>query len=364
MTGGESRCWAREGEFYRAALRAGRVAARTAAARRPLPLPPYIQRARPGRRTASATRPSSRATRRRRRAHRRPALHAGAAGCARGARRAQRAASPCTSAPAPSSRCAATTSREHRMHSEWLERRRRDCARSRAHAAAGGRVVAVGTTVVRALETAAARRRAAPDAGETRIFICPRLPLPQRRCAGHQLPPARVDAAHAGVGLRRPRARPRRLRATRCASATASSATATRCCCSRHGRHRPEGATARAAAPPPSIPRPTAIPAHRMRPPFPRPTAIRAPPAVIPAQADIEVQSPTMDSRLRGNDGMTWPTRRAPGTGSWMPGGYAQCSSTCSPPTAPPAAAGCAFRAAASRPRPSCRWAPTARSRR
>ncbi len=63
--------------------------------------------------------------------------------------------------------------REHRMHAEWLEVPQSVCeavARTRAR---GGRVVAVGTTVVRALETAAAGRELAPYRGETRLFITP-----------------------------------------------------------------------------------------------------------------------------------------------------------------------------------------------
>jgi S-adenosylmethionine:tRNA ribosyltransferase-isomerase len=63
--------------------------------------------------------------------------------------------------------------REHRMHSEWA------CVPTgaiEAIAAArrrGGRVVAVGTTVVRSLETAALTGRLQPFEGETEIFIYP-----------------------------------------------------------------------------------------------------------------------------------------------------------------------------------------------
>lgn len=61
----------------------------------------------------------------------------------------------------------------HRMHAEWLEVPERTCERIRAVRAAGGRIVAVGTTVVRALETAAARGEVEPCRGETDIFIVP-----------------------------------------------------------------------------------------------------------------------------------------------------------------------------------------------
>ncbi|TKS54304.1 tRNA preQ1(34) S-adenosylmethionine ribosyltransferase-isomerase QueA [Luteimonas yindakuii] len=67
---------------------------------------------------------------------------------------------------------------EHRMHSEWLNVGADLVAQVRATRAAGGRVIAVGTTVVRALESA--RQGGAlvdgelqPFAGETQIFIFP-----------------------------------------------------------------------------------------------------------------------------------------------------------------------------------------------
>jgi S-adenosylmethionine:tRNA ribosyltransferase-isomerase len=61
----------------------------------------------------------------------------------------------------------------HRMHAEYLKVSEATCAAiDRAHAA-GGRVVAVGTTVVRSLETAAAGGRLQPFDGETRLFIRP-----------------------------------------------------------------------------------------------------------------------------------------------------------------------------------------------
>jgi S-adenosylmethionine:tRNA ribosyltransferase-isomerase len=61
----------------------------------------------------------------------------------------------------------------HRMHSEWLEVSPsvvEAVARARAR---GGRVVAVGTTSVRSLETAAASGSLAPFEGDTRLFIRP-----------------------------------------------------------------------------------------------------------------------------------------------------------------------------------------------
>jgi len=66
---------------------------------------------------------------------------------------------------------------QHQMHTEYLEVPLRTCAAIDAARAAGGRVIAVGTTVVRSLETAASAapgaERMAPYQGSTRIFIKP-----------------------------------------------------------------------------------------------------------------------------------------------------------------------------------------------
>ena len=63
---------------------------------------------------------------------------------------------------------------EHAMHAELIEVGAETCARIQAARAAGRRVVAVGTTVVRALETAAGDRDLPrPWRGDTRIFIYP-----------------------------------------------------------------------------------------------------------------------------------------------------------------------------------------------
>jgi S-adenosylmethionine:tRNA ribosyltransferase-isomerase len=66
----------------------------------------------------------------------------------------------------------------HEMHEEYLEVSEAACEAIDATRAAGGRVIAVGTTVVRSLETAAGaagpgRRAVAPYRGATRIFIKP-----------------------------------------------------------------------------------------------------------------------------------------------------------------------------------------------
>ena len=62
---------------------------------------------------------------------------------------------------------------EHRMHSEWLNVGAALVEQIRRTRAGGGRVVAVGTTVVRALESALRDGELQPLAGETSIFILP-----------------------------------------------------------------------------------------------------------------------------------------------------------------------------------------------
>jgi S-adenosylmethionine:tRNA ribosyltransferase-isomerase len=63
---------------------------------------------------------------------------------------------------------------EHAMHSEYLEVSAEVCDAVRETRAAGGRVVAVGTTAVRALETASrASGECTPYTGDTDIFIYP-----------------------------------------------------------------------------------------------------------------------------------------------------------------------------------------------
>ncbi len=63
--------------------------------------------------------------------------------------------------------------REERLHREWCEVGAEAVAAIGATRARGGRVVAVGTTVVRSLEAAAAAGELAPWHGETELFILP-----------------------------------------------------------------------------------------------------------------------------------------------------------------------------------------------
>jgi S-adenosylmethionine:tRNA ribosyltransferase-isomerase len=63
---------------------------------------------------------------------------------------------------------------DHAMHAEYLEVSESVCAAVRATRACGGRVIAVGTTAVRSLETASDERGALhPYQGDTDIFIYP-----------------------------------------------------------------------------------------------------------------------------------------------------------------------------------------------
>lgn len=62
---------------------------------------------------------------------------------------------------------------DHVMHSEYLEVSPEVCEQVRATRECGGRVVAVGTTSVRSLESAATGGELRPFSGDTRLFIRP-----------------------------------------------------------------------------------------------------------------------------------------------------------------------------------------------
>ena len=67
--------------------------------------------------------------------------------------------------------------REHKIHTEWCEVSAETAAAINRTRAAGGRIIAVGTTSVRTLETSARRARpgevVSPWAGDTDLFILP-----------------------------------------------------------------------------------------------------------------------------------------------------------------------------------------------
>ncbi len=62
---------------------------------------------------------------------------------------------------------------DHTMHREWLNVGAELAEKIRRTHAAAGRVIAVGTTVVRALESSLRDGEVAPFVGETQIFIFP-----------------------------------------------------------------------------------------------------------------------------------------------------------------------------------------------
>lgn len=62
---------------------------------------------------------------------------------------------------------------EHKMHAEYIEVSAALCEQVRAARARGARVVAVGTTAVRSLESASASGEIAPFSGDSEIFIYP-----------------------------------------------------------------------------------------------------------------------------------------------------------------------------------------------
>jgi len=66
---------------------------------------------------------------------------------------------------------------EHRMHPEYIDVSSTLCAAVKAAKARGGRVIAVGTTSARSLETASRSGEIQPFSGDTDIFIYPGVPF-------------------------------------------------------------------------------------------------------------------------------------------------------------------------------------------
>ena len=62
---------------------------------------------------------------------------------------------------------------QHQIHAEYLQVSAEVCEQIKQTKARGGRVIAVGTTTMRALETAARQGEIEPYQGETRLFIYP-----------------------------------------------------------------------------------------------------------------------------------------------------------------------------------------------
>lgn len=66
---------------------------------------------------------------------------------------------------------------DHRMHAEWGQLSEESAAALRACRLRGGRIVAIGTTSVRVLETVAAQGALEPWSGDTTLFISPPYPF-------------------------------------------------------------------------------------------------------------------------------------------------------------------------------------------
>jgi S-adenosylmethionine:tRNA ribosyltransferase-isomerase len=94
---------------------------------------------------------------------------------------------------------------EHQMHSEWFEVPAATVAAIEATRARGGRVVSVGTTTLRALESAARSGTLLSGAQETRLFITPgyRFQVVDRLVTNFHLPKSTLlmlVSAFAGYG--------------------------------------------------------------------------------------------------------------------------------------------------------------------
>jgi S-adenosylmethionine:tRNA ribosyltransferase-isomerase len=96
----------------------------------------------------------------------------------------------------------APTLEEHKMHSEWCQITPEARAIILASKAAGGRTVAVGTTSVRVLESAARAGSLAPFSGPTDLFIRPPYTF-RGRFAADEFSSAADHAIGAGSHIRR-----------------------------------------------------------------------------------------------------------------------------------------------------------------
>jgi S-adenosylmethionine:tRNA ribosyltransferase-isomerase len=159
-----------------------------------MPLPPYIASKRATTtRTAPTTRPCSPRGGRSGSADGRAALHRAAD---RGARRARIARETLTLHVGAGTflPVKAEDTADHRMHAEWGRIDSATAERLNAARAAGGRLIAVGTTSLRLLESAAGEDgRIAPFEGDTCDLHHARIPVPRDRRPHHQLPFAQID---------------------------------------------------------------------------------------------------------------------------------------------------------------------------
>ncbi len=92
---------------------------------------------------------------------------------------------------------------EHKMHTEWYTIPQATVDAVQAARAAGRDVVAVGTTSLRALESASQSGTLQAGSADTALFITPGYTFKTVTPPDHQFPPAEIDAADAGLRLRR-----------------------------------------------------------------------------------------------------------------------------------------------------------------
>ena len=94
----------------------------------------------------------------------------------------------------------------HKMHAEWGGVTAETAAALNAARRAGGRIVAVGSTALRLIESAAAEDGTlSAFSGDTALVHHARLSLSRRRRDADQFPPAALDLVHAGLGVLRAR---------------------------------------------------------------------------------------------------------------------------------------------------------------
>ena len=84
------------------------------------------------------------------------------------------------------------------MHAEWGHVSPQAVAEIEQTRAAGGRIIPVGTTALRLIETAARGGTLRPFEGETDIFIYPGFEFQITEWVDDQFPPAEIDPADAG----------------------------------------------------------------------------------------------------------------------------------------------------------------------
>ncbi len=87
---------------------------------------------------------------------------------------------------------------EHKIHTEWCQVTAGTADRINQVKNKGGRVIAVGTTSVRTLESAAVDGKLQAFEGSTNLFILPGYKFQNNRWDDHKFSSATFDPDHAG----------------------------------------------------------------------------------------------------------------------------------------------------------------------